>query len=239
MARFRIALVIALLMFASLFPAATLAQNNGASPQAVTAFAVLTKTVESKTAVAGQELTFRTLRDVKVNDVVIIPAGTELVGRVADVGAKAEGGGRTLSVVVLSALMKDGGTMPLKAIIAAVAAPHKDALAEDPVYGMMHSKEPTMTGATAGGAVSSGTLSQSSKASSTAAVATADIEGRRAAPLSLAEDSQGAIGYDGLSITWELRIPPPLTIFATKSKNIKLEAGTQLLLRMAPPRAPK
>jgi hypothetical protein len=52
----------------------------------------------------------------------------------------------------------------------------------------------------------------------------------------LTEDSQGAIGYEGISISWHLSIPPPLTEFRSKSKKVKLQAGTQMLLRMALPR---
>ncbi len=55
-------------------------------------------------------------------------------------------------------------------------------------------------------------------------------------PLFLTENSQGAFGYEGISVSWQLTIPPPLTVFTSKAKNVKLEAGTQMLLRMAPPR---
>jgi hypothetical protein len=53
----------------------------------------------------------------------------------------------------------------------------------------------------------------------------------------LTEDSQGALGYEGVSITWSLTIPPPLTIFAASAKNLKILSGTQMLLRLIPPQA--
>jgi hypothetical protein len=101
---------------------------------------------------------------------------------------------------------------------------------------MIHSNEPKMTGGGASSAASGGTLSPSSKASSSAAVATADLKGRIDEPFLLDEKSQGAVGYEGLSLSWGLASPPPFTVFACKSKNMKLESGTQMLLRMAPPR---
>lgn len=101
---------------------------------------------------------------------------------------------------------------------------------------MMHSNEPKMTGSGAGSAASSGTLSPSSKAGSTAAVATANLKGRMDEPFLLDENSQGAVGYEGLSLSWGLASPPPFTVFACKRKNLKLESGTQMLLRMASPR---
>ena len=74
--------------------------------------------------------------------------------------------------------------------------------------------------------------------SSTAAVATADIKGRMDEPSLLNENSQGAVGYEGLSLSWHLIAPPPITVFASKGKNVKLEAGTQMLLRIATPQVP-
>ena len=71
-----------------------------------------------------------------------------------------------------------------------------------------------------------------------AAVATAELKGRMETML-LTEDSLGAVGYEGLSISWHLSIPPPLTVFSTRAKNMKLETGTQMLLRMASPRLPR
>jgi len=131
--------------------------------------------------------------------------------------------------VIDKAVNKDGREISLQAIIAAIAAPRKDSLATDPTYGMMHSNEPTMTSAH---------VDVTSKASSTAAVATADLKGMDQ-PSLLDEESQGAIGYEGLSISWHLVVPPPITVFASKGKNVKLEAGTQMLLRMAPPTLPR
>jgi hypothetical protein len=95
-----------------------------------------------------------------------------------------------------------------------------------------------MIGSGPRGTANSGDLAASSKASSNAAVATAELKGRMETML-LTEDSLGAVGYEGVSISWHLSIPPPLTVFSTKAKNIKLEAGTQMLLRMASPRLPK
>jgi hypothetical protein len=103
---------------------------------------------------------------------------------------------------------------------------------------MMHSNEPKMVGSGPRGTAGTGGLPASSKANSTAAVATAELKGSMETVL-LTEDSLGAVGYEGISIAWHLSIPPPLTVFSTKAKNVKLEAGTQMLLRMATPRLPK
>jgi len=205
-----------------------------------TVFAVLTKSLDSKSAIPGQTLELRTLSDVVVNGEVVIPRDSKILGRVIQVTAKGKDGSQSaMAVVIDKAVKKDGAEINLQAIITAVAAPRDSSLPSDPTYGMMRSNEPKMVGARPSGAASSGELSSSSKAASTAAVATAELKGKMDEPFSLNEESQGAIGYEGLSLSWGLASPPPLTIFTSKNKNLKLEAGTQMLLRMVPPQLPK
>ena len=111
-------------------------------------------------------------------------------------------------------------------IIAAVATPPGD-LTEDPFYSMNHSTEPTQR---------TGNAAQTSVATSGAAVQTAILKGGKNDPKSnLREDSSGAIGIDGLKLNWVLDKPPAKTVMTAKKKNFKLQRGTEVLLRMAPP----
>jgi hypothetical protein len=227
----------ALLTFIFLLSTALFAQTSQSPPTVSSVIAVLTKTVEAKTATAGDELTLRTISDVVVNGTVVIPKGSKLMGQISEVATKSKDQPQTvLAFVVDKVVKKDGTQIQVQAIVAAIAAPQKDSLATDPTYGMMHSNEPNMVGSGARAATSTGALPPSSKAGSNAAVATANIKGSMDEPSELNEESQGAIGYEGISITWRLMTPPPVTVIATKGKTLKLEAGTQMLLRMAPPR---
>jgi hypothetical protein len=192
-------------MVTLIFAASLMAQTGGTNPPVTTAFAVLTKSVESKSASVGQELILQTIKDVIVDGQMVIPRGSKFVGHITEVET-------------------------------AVGAPQSNSLSSDPTYGMMHSNEPKMIGSSPGSAVSIGALPPGSKASSTAAVATANIKGQPDEPLLLNDDSRGAVGYEGLSLSWHLLVPPPVTVIASKGKNVKLESGTQVLLRMAPPR---
>jgi hypothetical protein len=210
------------------------------SPPVSSVFAVLTNPLESETATVGQQLILRTVSDVVVDREIVIPKGSKVLGRITQVITKGKNGSQSaLAIVIDRAVVKDGAEVPVQAIIAAVAAPKNGSLSSDPAYGMMHSNEPKMSGTGAGSAAGTGTLSASSKASSTAAVATADLKGRMDEPFLLDENSQGAVGYESLSLSWGLASPPPFTVFASKSKNLKLKTGTQMLLRMAPPRLAK
>src|SRR6266705_51486 len=218
----------------------TLPAQTGSNHTVSTAFAVLTKSVDCKGATTGLEITLRTITDVVVDGDVVIPRDSRLSGHVAGVATKGKEQSQSrLALVIDKAINGSGREIPLQAIIAAVAAPQDTSLTSDPTYGMMRSNEPKMVGARPSGAAASGELSASSKASSTAAVATANIKGVTDESLLLNENSQGAIGYEGLSLSWQLTLPPPITVFSSKNNNLKLLAGTQMLLRMVPPRLPK
>jgi hypothetical protein len=220
-----------LIVLALIAPEATVLANEQAAVSTV--FAVVLKRLDTKNASLNQELTLRTITDVILDGVVVIPTGSKVVGHVVEFATKGKESQQSiLAIVIDKAMLENGREIPLQAIIAAVAAPEDGALPSDPTYGMMHSNEPKMvaTGPRAGD------LSASSKADSTAAVSTARINGEMRKDLLLNSDSNGAIGFSGLSLTWRLDSPPPVSVFSSNNKEIKLEAGTQMLLRMAPPR---
>src|SRR5207245_8268584 len=216
-----------LVALVSLFSTSLIAQTPS-QPRVSTVLAVLTKALESKSASVGQELSIRTISEVQVNGEVVIPRDSKLVGHVSEVVTKGKDQPQSiLAIVIDKAVRADEVEIPLQAIIAAVAAPQDNSLSSDPTYGMMHSNEPKMVGARPSGAAGTGELSASSKAGSTAAVATAGLKGRMDEPWLLKEDSQGALGYEGLSLSWRLDSIPPGTDFSCKVKNVTLEAGTQ------------
>jgi hypothetical protein len=211
----------------------------GNQPPVSTVFAVVVKRLETKSASLNQELTLRTISDLLVAGIVVIPSGSRVAGRVVEFATKGKGSQQSiLAIVIDKAVLESGREIPLQAIIAAAAAPQDDALPSDPTYGMMHSNEPKMVSTGPSGAARTGDLSASSKADSTATLGTARINGEMRKGLLLNADSHGAIGFSGLSLSWRLDAPPPVSVFSSNSKEIKLEAGTQVLLRMTPPQHP-
>jgi len=212
-------------------------------PPVSTMLAVLTNSLESRSATVGQEFTLKTISDVVVASKLVIPKGSRVLGHVTAAATKGKDQSQSeLELVIDKAVRADGSEITLQGIIAALAAPQNDSLADDPNYGMLHSNEPAQRISAAGSVGSGGgastTLPAASKASSTAAVATANLKGPLDKSSILDENSQGAIGYDDFSIAWRLITPPPITVIRSKGKNVKLKAGTQMLLRMAPPRMP-
>lgn len=189
--------------------------------QAAIGFCALDQSLDFKTAKSGDKVALHLTRDLVVNGKTLMPHGTALSATIVD--AK---DGNAVSIVLDKATPKTGQDVPLMGIIAAVAAPAGD-LTEDPFYSMNHSNEPTQR--TANAAITS-------SASSGAAVQTAQLERENRQKSNLQEDSSGAIGIDGLKLNWILDKPPATTVMTSKKKNFKLRSGTEVLLRLAPPR---
>ena len=189
--------------------------------QAAIGFCALDQTLDFKMAKAGDKIALHLTRDLVVNGKPLMPRGTLLSATVTD--AK---DGNAVSIVLEKATPKPGQDVPLMGIIAAVATPPGD-LPDDPLYSMNSSSEPTQR---------TGNLPVTSVASSGAAVQTAQLEGQNRPKSNLQEDSSGAIGIDGLKLNWVLDKPPATTVMTAKKKNFKLPRGTEVLLRMAPPR---
>jgi hypothetical protein len=189
--------------------------------QAALGFCALDHTVDFKMVKAGDKITLHLTRDLVVNGKTLLPRGTALSATVVD--AK---NGSTVSIVLDKAIPKPEQEVPLMGIIAAVAAPPED-LSGDPFYGMNHSSEPTQR---------SGNSAATSVATSGAAVQTAKLKGENNLKSNLREDSSGAIGIEGLTLNWVLDKPPATTVLTAKKKNFKLPSGTEVLLRMAPPK---
>ena len=220
------------------FSTSLMAQPDNATPSVSKVFATLSKSLDSKSSAIGDEFAMETISDVFVDGQLVIPRGSKFSCHVAGVVSKGKGEPQSLLTIVIDkAVARGGRDISVQAIVVAIAAP-VNSLSSDPTYGMMHSNEPKMVGSGSRVTTNTGGLPASSKANSTAAVATAELKGRMETML-LTEDSLGAVGYEGVSISWHLSIPPPLTVFSTRAKNMKLEAGTQMLLRMASPRLPR
>ncbi|HEY6971986.1 MAG TPA: hypothetical protein VJA94_22435 [Candidatus Angelobacter sp.] len=189
--------------------------------QAAIGFCALDQTLDFKTAKAGDKIALHLTRDLVVNGKTLMPRGSVLSATVTD--AK---NGNAVSILLDKATPKPGQDVPLMGIIAAVASP-PGTLPDDPLYAMNASSEPTQR---------TGNLPITSVASSGAAVQTAQLEGQNRPKSNLQEDSSGAIGIDGLKLNWVLDKPPATTVMTAKKKNFKLPRGTEVLLRMAPPR---
>jgi hypothetical protein len=189
------------------------------------AFCKLDRDLDFKNVKVGDKVNLRLTRDLYYGGALILPSGTPMSANVIDAQDS-----NTVSLALDRAMAKSGKEVQLMGIIAAVATPKED-LSSDPFYGMNHSTEVTQHSQNG-----SGVDPQASVATSGAAAQTAILKGANDPQSNLAADSQGVIGISGLKLTWVLDKPPALTVLTSKKKNFKLRSGTELLLRLAPPK---
>jgi len=190
---------------------AVTAQSTG-DLQVAKVFATLETSIDTLTSARDDRFTLVTINDVGIGGKVVIPKGSKIVGHVAGVTSKGKDASKSVLGLLIDKAVTDSGDVPLQAIIVAVAAPK--------------TPEPQSS--------ASATANVSDQAKTNApvrAVQAGDVTRL------LAENDQGAIGFEDVTISWHLSIPPPLTILATRGKRLRIEAGSQMLLRMMPPKA--
>src|SRR5438270_12034360 len=103
--------------------------------QAAIGFCALDKTLDFKTAKAGDKIALHLTRDLVVKGKTVLPHGTALSATVADVKD-----GNMVSIVLDKATPQPGQEIALAGIIAALANPPGD-LSDDPCYSMNRSTE--------------------------------------------------------------------------------------------------
>jgi len=177
--------------------------------QVAKVFATLETSIDTLTSARDDRFTLVTINDVGIGGKVVIPKGSKIVGHVAGVTSKGKDASKSVLGLLIDKAVTDTGEVPLQAIIVAVAAPK--------------TPEPQSSASAA--------ANVSDRAKTNAPVQAGDVTRL------LAENDQGAIGFEDVTISWHLSIPPPLTILATRGKRLRIEAGSQMLLRMMPPKA--
>jgi len=187
------------------------AQTNDAF-QVTRVFTTLQGSIDTLTSARDDGFTLVTMNDVVLNGKIIIPKGAKILGHIAAVTNKGKDAAKSALALSIDRAVTDTGEISLQAIIAAIAAPKKSETESSIpqtsiVPNQSKSNQPTRN------PVSSGDVT-----------------------LLLTDNDQGAIGFEDLTISWHLSIPPPLTILVTRGKRLRIEAGSQMLLRMMPPK---
>lgn len=177
-------------------------------------FATLETTVDTLTTGRDDGFIMVTMNDVGVGGKIVIPKGSKIVGHVAGVTNKGRDASKSVLGLSIDKAVTESGEITLQAIIVALAAPRKS----DPDTSV---------------AATNGANRSKPGPPSRLLPDTSDVT------LLLADNAQGAIGFEDVTISWHLSIPPPLTILATRGKRLRIAAGTQVLLRMMPPQPAK
>jgi len=205
--------------------------------------AELAKSVDAKKAKPGDQVVAKTTQDMLANGRVVVPRGAKILGHVTQAKAREKGETEsTLGIAFDKILMKDGREVPLNASIQALAAAQNTAaLNSEPIaepagapggMGPTRSSNSGVIGGTAqtagnvAGTATSAAGNVGSAAGSTVGSATGAATNAR-----LNTNSQGVVGLSGLSLSGGAESAQGAVI-SSQNKNVKLDSGTQMMLRV-------
>lgn len=215
----------------------------------------LTKPVDCKKAKPGDEVTAKVTEDVKSNGHVVVHKGSKVVGHVTEVQARdKEHADSKLGIAFDKVVLKDGQEMAFNGVVQAIAPPAQvlaNASANqgaglDAPGGGGGGRMPSggghgpgggggllggatsTVGATAGAATST-VGSVGGNVGGTAGAATSGLSSRG----TLTSASSGAIGLQGLNLSSATAGSAQGSLITSPTQNIKLDSGTQVLLRAA------
>jgi hypothetical protein len=194
-----------------------------ADPPPVTlAYVELRHGFDLSKAEVGQPLELELAKPIEVDHRTIAPARSIMHAHISAVDKDSK---HPRVSLVLDDIQLGDKKIAITGIIAAIAPRAGADLGNDASYGMMASNEPK--GMDPNRAIST----EANGATSVAAKLNKEGD----SGFSLAADSHGAIGIDA-RLDWQLATPPPATVIEAKGKHLALGTGTQMLVRMAPPR---
>jgi hypothetical protein len=233
---------------------ARVALSSGANLQAE-----FTKPVDAKKAKTGDPVEAKVTQDVKENGKVVIHKGSRLVGHVTEAKARTKDqASSTLGIAFDKAVLKGGEEMSFASVIQAIAPPVRTTIntAADENAAIAGGGAPMPSGpgarmpgggvvggvtSTAGGAVSgaTGTVAGTATGAATTTVSGATrAAGDLTAQGQLTNASQGAIGLEGLVLNTPSTVMGSAqgsaqgSLITSTSRNVRLEGGTQVLLRV-------
>jgi hypothetical protein len=210
----------------------------------------LVKSVDARKSKEGDEVVARVTEDVKADGQVIVKKNSKLIGHITQVKARGKGEGNTessLGIVFDKAIMKDGREVPMHAVIQAVGAAQSTAslsAAED--MSAMGSTTTRQTAGASGGLMGGAgstvnstvggmgsTVGSTANAGLGAAGSTAGNLGSSAsAATQLTSNSRGMVGLSGMNLVSEASNSTQGSLITSTSKNVRLDSGTQMLLRI-------
>lgn len=211
--------------------------------------AELTHSLDAKSAKPGDEVTAKVTEDVKSNGKVVVHKGSKLVGHVTEARARTKDNADSqLGIVFDKAVLKSGEELSFNGAMQAMAPPVNAALAASgEESSMINAPSPGGGGGarrSGGGGLVGGVTSTATGVTggATGAVTgattgtvngTGGLVGGLTAQGRLTNASQGAIGLQGLTLTSATAGSAQGSVVSSTTRNVKLESGTQMLLKVA------
>jgi hypothetical protein len=227
-------------------PTGTAHANSDAAAGAHTGAIVpveLSKSIDSKKAKVGDEVTARVISDVRSGGAVAIPRGSKLLGKVTEANARGKGDATSsLGIVFDRAVLKNGTTLNLVSTIQAViASPETQSMplpeassggAGPEGSGGGSGSSAGAIGNTAGSAVGAVGRTVDSTTQSAAGDLNANARLGANAPV-LTAQTTGVVGIKGLELNASSSSSTSGSVFTTSSKSVKLDGGTRMLVNVS------
>jgi len=197
--------------------------------------AQLAKSVDSKKVKAGDEIDAKTTVGMSAANGLQVPEGSKIVGHVTDAKAKSKGDPESsLTFSFEKIVLKDGKELPFRAVAQAIGPGQNAANAAFPESGGPNASQANngMSGGNSpavgngpGGNTGGTTGNPGASAATPQGVASSS-----SAPGQLSANATGVVGIKGLTLNSE----SSSSKISSDSKSVKLDEGSQLLLRMIP-----
>jgi hypothetical protein len=202
-------------------------------PVGTTICAVLTKTVDAKKAKAGDGIAARATLAVLSHGKVIIADGAKISGHIVKVTSRSRSNPESeVSMVFDHATLKDGGEVPLALTVQAIGY---GGLPLTMMQGDMDASSPFAGPPSLAGPIPSGSRHPGVPRPQSQPISTPDGPGvRNGEPgigTALDVGSKGVVGMPGLELS-EGSEPTQGSVVSSSTKNVKLETGSQLILRV-------
>jgi hypothetical protein len=203
--------------------------------------ATLSKSIDAKKAKVGDEVTAKTLQELRSASGVVIPKGSKLIGHVTDAKARAKGDSQsTLAIAFDNLVLKNGQQIPLHANIQALAAPANNApvpLGDDTNAGVGAPASPApMAGRGNGGMA--GPAGTPTGVANTAGVNPPPASANTSAGATdlnngeLSSSSTGVIGLKGIQLNAAGANNAQGSTITSSGKDLKLSSGTRMVLQV-------
>ena len=194
--------------------------SSAPHPAQVAILAELSKTVDARKAHSGDPLLARVTQEVRVGDNVV-NKGSKLAGHVGKARplAKREADS-VLEMIFESVILKDGRELRLPAFVAAIGAPVTGDTTEDVPDSSAHIND--RSGCVPGMESVRAAMGQTNSVSANR-------------PQKLTASRVGVIGMSDLVLTTHQETGGVTSVITSAKRNVKLESGTQLVLRVLAP----
>lgn len=185
----------------------------------------LAKSLDSKKVNEGDPVTAKLAVDMLSGGTVIVPRDSKIAGHVTEAKSRSKGESEsTLGITFDRLILKNGQEIPLHAVVQAVGAP----IARGP--SMSENNNPRSNPGGYGSRPGMGGTAQPSNAGG--AQNSEDQPANMGGTPTLPMNATGVVGISGLTLRTTSATSSTL---ASEKKNVKLDSGTQLLLRTANP----